>query len=698
MGSRQLGCQAAWALWRRGGLRRSWRDLALAIVGAVVVAAVVLVIGLAQMQARSTDRERQRSFVLASADEGPAGGGLHAVSASDTFEGRQWEVMWVEPDPRSDVPLAPGLEAWPEPGSFAVSPGLASAIRRSPELRARYRSTTVIGDAGVADRGEWFAYARPALGRGLGKAGTAVMGIGGGPLGDGTGRSATLVVAVGVAVAVGIPALLVLAAGTSAASPALDRRSVLLHRIGVPRQHLRWMGATEAALGAAPGVLIGAGAGLLGARSLGRIPFTTVEPVPGDLVVGWPVAVAASIGVLAVVALWAGVRAGRRLDRSGPRPVAAARRSRALLVPACIGGALLASSTASSLLGGGASAKPSAGATLLLVVGVPLALPALAAVGGRAVASGSSVTALLAGRRIEADPSGSVRPMLALASVLFVVLTAAGFVVSNRSTDAPPMRDRSLDAATVLHADPRPRDLVAMRDALPDDLVVPFDGATIDATCPDLRLLALAPCDAAGVLSDEAKQRIGRLLALAPDEAGHLELGRLASSDRAGAWKLVVGPREPSLTSRVEVAAGQHLVAPQVASVENMRPAPSPLWGWVLLGTAGAAALLGIAATLSMIDGGLRAAASHGVLGSLGAGARAIARLEVAQFVVAYALAVGVTLVIGSINAWIMIRTAPTAAIPILPWVGLVAASVLAGALGAAAVWLRWRLPSPAWR
>jgi hypothetical protein len=658
-----------------------WRRIALATAACTVVAALILVAGLAQLHERSQARSQARNpdFVeeVDAAERAP----LRIVRAMDSYDGRQWDVSWVEPAPGAPTP--PGLARWPAPGEFAVSPGLDDAIDRIPALARRYRDRTVIGDAGVADRGEWFAYARSPDGRSLGAAGDAFSGFGHGPAPAETERNGTLVVVVSILSAVLLPALLVLLAGLSAATPELDRRAVLLHRLGVPRSHLRRVSALEALMGVTPGAVLGVVAGVMVAGRIERIPFTDLSPVPGDLVVPWLEAAAVASVVVAVAACWAALRGGRNLDGAGPRPAARSRLHPVVLLPLVAGIASLALAVLTERSAG--SPKPSAAATLLLLVGVPLALPFFAAAGGRWLASGSTVVRLLAGRRIDADPTGSVRPLLGLAALVFLILTAFGYVSAVRPNDPPPVLDAELDAAAVLYAEPQPADLDALRSALPGTVVAPMDGTVIDVGCDALDRLLPAPCTASGALTRPAQLRIGRLLGQGAQEAQDLRLGTLPAPDRPSARALVIGPRG-SLTTRVQIATGQHLVAPWVTSVDSDRPRTSPLWGWILLGLSCAAALLAVAATLAVADGALRSASSHGVLSRLGVGSSTLARLEVAQFGVAYAATVGVTLAFGIANAWIMIRTAPTAAVPVAAFCGLAAATVVVGIVGALAV------------
>ena len=101
--------------------------------------------------------------------------------------------------------------------------------------------------------------------------------------------------------------------------------------------------------------------------------------------------------------------AGRR----GPRPLPARRLPILGFVPLVLGlGVLLWGSISPACVG---SAYYSLGSAALLAIGVPATLPVLARSIGRTVAEeGRSVVALLAGRSVESDPSGYVRPILGL--------------------------------------------------------------------------------------------------------------------------------------------------------------------------------------------------------------------------------------------------------------------------------------------
>jgi hypothetical protein len=663
-----------------------WRRVALVAATATTIVTLTLVAGLVQMRSQVVGRAAARApEYVDPATQARERAPMRIQFAYDTHLDRQWEVLWVQPA-SADAPPPPGLDRWTGPGEFAVSPGLADLIARTPALRARYRSYRILGDEGVTDRGELFAYARPRTGRTLPLGTPAFRRFGGGPVADGSGRNPTVVIVVGAVAVVVVPLVFLMGSALASATLALDRRAVLLHWIGVPRRHLRLISATEALIGCAPGAVIGVVVGRWAAGHLGEIPFTGIRPVPGDLVVPWWLALAIMVATLSVASVVAGVRGGRRLAGAGPRPMVFRRSRRLALVPFAAGAAALCWSTVPA---GGSGAVPSSAATVLLMVGVPLALPTLAGRAGGWLAKGRSVAVLLAGRRIEADPTGAVRPLLGLAAVVFIILTGIGYVSATSSNDPPPRLDPKLDAATVLYWSPLRSDLVSLRRALPKDLVAAIDDAdlTIDATCADLDRVLGSACDDAGNLRPEVRTRIGRTLGLPAGSDGQVHLGEVPERD-GSARAVVVGLRSPTLSTRVEVAAGRLLIAPEVSTMANVRPRSSPIWGWIIAGMVAATSLLALAAVVAMVDGMIRSAQGHELLVRLGSSAGRVRRLELAQFGLLYAVTVGAALCFGLANAWVMIRTSPTEPIPVVAIAVVFACAAIGGVVGLTGVWV----------
>ena len=667
-----MSVRVGWGLVRARSAGNRWRRFALPVAVMLATLSVLLVLGLSHMAGEIRARQDARGLQYVSPESSDARTApLRIHLGFDSGFGRQWDEFWVEPL-TDDAPVAPGLDRWPDPGTFVVSPALAAAIDGSPELRARYPKFVVIGDDGLSDGGEWFAYARPRAGELLPVDAALFKGFGTSHH-DGGSRELTSTVVFGAMLFVGIPALLLLAAGLAVASPTRERRRVVLHWIGAPRAVSGRIAAAESVLAAAPGVLLALLLWVLVAPRLRSIPVVDVHPLSEDLSLSPLLVVGVGLAVLVAIGTSSFLLGRRRTRVSGPRPVASARVSRLGLIP------LVA---AALIIGWGvyapqarSSKYPALIATLLLLVGVPASLPYLARLAGRAMADGKSVAALLAGRRVATDPGGAIRPLLGVGAFVFMTLTVVGFVVATKSNDPPRPRDPSLDFAEILYFSPSAGDLDAVSNRLDGMMVAAFDQSqmSLAVTCEEAsRAGGENACGPDGQLTLAWRDRVGTFLNLPPNIRPLVHLVPPASPEGQSARAIVIGEHRDDFAKRVRVAAAAELLAPEVATSETFEPRPSPLWSWIEGGLAFAALLLVVGLFLALIDRLIRTAAHHRPLILVGATNRHLRQLELAQFGLLYGLVVGVTFVMGVANAWLMIQTAPTAAIPAasLAWIG----------------------------
>jgi hypothetical protein len=242
-----------------------------------------------------TQRELSRAPVFTT-DAASTVAYWHITSAY--LDDRQFPVIHVAPAAPDAAP-PPGLPRWPRPGEAFLSPALVAADDTVARRYGEYAG--VIADAGLLDSTEWLVYTRPhdrgsfdRLDRN-----TSIRGVG--QVGQDYPPT-HLELTIGrtelrwlLVVALGLPALVLMAVSVRTGAERRDRRLARLDALGVPRVARGWMVVGEAATPVAAGAALGAG---------GAFASTLVDaPVPGTGLVVWADDLAGARGWLPV--LWA---------------------------------------------------------------------------------------------------------------------------------------------------------------------------------------------------------------------------------------------------------------------------------------------------------------------------------------------------------------------------------------------------------
>ncbi|MCA0145674.1 hypothetical protein [Blastococcus sp. LR1] len=447
--------------------------------------AVLLGIGVVGLAAGAEQRRADRMPVLTREEPAPAP--LTMSLRGEIWAERQFPVLWLDvgSDPDPSV-LPPGLERLPEPGTVVASPGLVesgavdglglvtSPVGTGPD--------GTIGPEGLAVPSEWLAYARPPAGRSLGTGGAliSVVGFGPGPH-DPTITFETDPAAPSLAAALFtsgwlflLPALVLAASAAAALSPLRTRRLHLLHRFGLTGVQLRALAAVETSALAGVGVLGALAGWVLVAPRLSDLPFSGIALPPGGLAIPPALVGGAAVGALVLFAvlgaLTTGVGRSSSARSSSRRPAASV--SAWKLTPLVLAGLLL---LLSRLLGAQSGAPLIWASLLVLLAGIPVALPWLVQRFGSRLAASRNAPRWLAGQRLRFSPTALARPAVAIAALVFVAGALTGIhqrFTASAALEGPPGTMYLLD-----WRDSRPGDAELVADLLAPASVIPLHQA-----------------------------------------------------------------------------------------------------------------------------------------------------------------------------------------------------------------------------
>jgi hypothetical protein len=426
-----LGLRLAVAGGRDGATR-----IAVMTVG-VAVGVVLLLLALTALPALRGREVRDAWHETSPQTAATAGSdGVLWLPANDHYRGRPlFRVRVAALGPRPVVP--PELETLPGAGEVAVSPALRKLLATAApdELGGRFPGTVTatIGDAGLASPDELVAVIgdEPTGLRALGA--SEVHGLAGPGPTRLTGFLGLLLVIAGLGLLV--PVVVFVAMATRIAAARREQRFAALRLTGATGGQIGWMAATESALAAFSGVLVGWCAYLASRPVVAhRITFDGAHFVAADVAVpaGQLVLVLLGVPVL-VIASTLAVLHRVRLSPLGVtravrrRPPGAWRVAVPLL--GLIGFALLAVLR-------GTSAIAANGRPVLLLAGISLLLTLLGIVvaGAWACMLAARLLArlsrhappLLAARRMAADPSTTFRAIAGVVLAAFVTSMFAG--------------------------------------------------------------------------------------------------------------------------------------------------------------------------------------------------------------------------------------------------------------------------------
>lgn len=666
--------RAALEVGRRLGTSRRgdelWRAALIAVC--VFTATVTALVGLSLQHTLAAERQRvtSRSPVI-----GPdnATAGLLVRDALDAIGGQQFTVRWLETDGSSQLPPGVDPETFSE-NSFVISPALAESLTAAAS--ERFEPHGIIGDDGLRNRDELFAYARVPSGRSLGAAGRSVARFGGGPAASSDVEAFPL--AIGILTFLVLPCVALLAVGTTARADQHSYRCQLLGRLGVPRRYLALVGAAETFPPSVVGAATGFAVYLVWANFATTVPVLDRRIIAGDLRVSHATSVIVVLSVIGIACMMASHVAVRRAKMSSfNRPTHSDTPLRGRrLAPFVVGLVLLlaglvqsgSSSASYAILAGGA----------LITAGVPLVLPVIAQVAGEVLGGAESLTLAMIGRRLQRDPRQAMRPLLTFGAVITMVTIMIGYLAVVRFDDEPRPAASQLRAVTFRFAPGGTTPEIA--DIGTDRLLLAeFDSGTgvIDTSCARLASHITDPCGADGQLSKSAASAIGAALAIPPRFAGRISIGthfRASGNTRQG---IALGQADDMFAEEVRaVLQDAGLVAAEVTDLRELNQRESPLVKWILAGLTIAIAISTIGLVILTIERYAHSLKDHQILGILGLPTAKHWQLEVGQFATAIVVTCGVALACGIIGSAAMTRAAfvPYPTGPVLLTAGLVLA------------------------
>ncbi len=430
------------------------------IVVAVAIGVALFLLTIAATQAVRLQDARYAWLLTASAPDappsldGPDSAALWWHLRSDTFEGR--EIIRVDLAAGGpDAPVPPGLDVVPGPGEVAASPAMVDLLAATPDdqLDDRYGGTltTVVGDAGLPSPETLLVVVGhdptevaddPATARVTRLSTTAPADCPscGGILGT-SSQGMALVLAV-VAVALVVPVLVLVGSATRLSAARREQRFAALRLVGATPRQVAMLAASEAALAAGGGAVVGVAVALALRGPVATIPVAGQIFQPDDVrlaagaivlaLVGAPVlaAAAARIALRRVEASPLGVR--RRITPAPPR----AWRIVPLVAGVGVLGWFAFTGRPDSTSGQISAYVPS---IVAATIGLVLCGPWLTALGARAMAGRTArPSALIAGRRLADDPRAGFRAISGLVLAVFVGSGAVATIASvTDAADSP---------------------------------------------------------------------------------------------------------------------------------------------------------------------------------------------------------------------------------------------------------------------
>lgn len=338
-----------------------------------------------------------------------------------------------------DGPVPPGIERLPLPGEMFASPALAARLDTDPLLRTMFphRLRGPISPEGLRGPGELVAWAgyRPEqlLASPEDVRGKSVQGFGKRDPGDLISGYELLqpgyfiYYGAGLAILLLVPLALVAGGAARLSSRLRERRLVALRTLGLSPSRTIAVAATEAAVVSGMGAVLALAAAPV-LRGLVRSgPVFGVDFFSGDVRVGVATIAAAVVGVPAFVTVVAGVAAGRVMRRpASTRPSVAPvplRRSAIVLLLTGGGVLVLVAWPLSRVMSPQHAVLLLYGAAFGFAVGLAIGLPALVQrLAAPAASRSRGTSALLAWRRLAADPGPPTRLLAPACALLFAAI------------------------------------------------------------------------------------------------------------------------------------------------------------------------------------------------------------------------------------------------------------------------------------
>lgn len=578
----------AFGLATRRSRGNRWRQLSVPVGTAVLLLACLFSLAFVHVSAQADQARLSRRPVMSR----PAEASLDMVLRAEKWLDSQFPFVWL--NPREHEPeLPPGLRALPKPGTVAASLGvLRSGLLAELGLEFDAVGTGpggTIGAEGLANASELLVYARPAPGRGLGTGPTVlkVSGFDAGsrqpttPFDTSDAQPSRSASTYAMLVFVILPACLLAASCALASSEERQRRNYQLARLGLGRRGIFMLNFLESLFLALPGALAAYVIWQLASPRIGKVPFSGIELFRGTLTLSiWEGTLLGGVCVFAVAL--AGALPGRSLaSLTAPshRLREKASPSARSMVPLAVSAAIIAVAWLAS----------NAWAQLLLLAGVVViaaaliaAVPYLVWVAGQCLSLVRLPARWLAGRRLTGNP----RLFGRTARVLAVLTFMAGVSTSWLLGFASHRSEASLTSLpTVFHLgwrDAKPDDLVTLRQALPEALVVPKRTAggsvAVFRSCHELEELWQAPslCSESGEFNPAIRASFRALGERVTVSARQPEVSP------GEAFDVLVIPSSEMTEADVWARVNSWLPAPNLWELGGDPLAPPPMRDWVL--------------------------------------------------------------------------------------------------------------------
>lgn len=672
----------AWHLAISWKAEHRWRRLALpasAFLATLIICGTVSVLNAFQHQ---DHREWGRSFRIDDTqdtiDLPPSA--LYVSGNADYWHGNQFLQYWIAPVSGEVAALPPGMYRMPQPGEAAVSPALADEMERSPELRARYPDYFVMSKEGMADRGELMAWVRPtSMDQFLQRdpwVVTAFNADSANPIDDRLSMGSPvrwrqlLIAATGLIL---IPSVLLLLLGMSSASALRDQRFQLLGQLGASRRWLFGLAVIETAIAAFPIAVTTVLVWWALSGMLDVVPFLGKQVFVGDMALqSWQAALILA-GLLLLIIISAA------LQTVLPTLFSAWRRFRGSRIGGImIGIARVLPLLIALVLSFQVATNESEAGILAYLLGVAITLAVMPSVVtqlgeplGRVLSASSRLGVHLAGSRLRHHPAAAMRPFIALASIVVVLLTTLAIIAF--MTDRMEYVDRtaSPSSAVVLTTAPLEETAAALQAALPDALILPMairsegeldsnvnrEHPVVGSSCEQVAVfLAVdgSPC----VMDGPPTLKLFGTTFYVRD--GQFEPG-LAFGDPDVSQLMVISHRsmeqiDTDVRAALPVADYPWL---RVRTPESFTIKASPAVPWVQRGTLFFVGLAGTAVIATLVDQMVSRAGNRRMLVALGASPRRVASVELTSFAVPYLAAIVAGIVVGVLQSLAFKRLYP---------------------------------------
>ncbi len=470
------------------------------------VAALLATLSVPSVVAAQADRLAAQRLDLVGDDGSFSADGEPPLLAKREDEPVDGQILTriVVADVAPGTPTPAWLDAYPGPGEIVASPALAARIAAEPgSLGRRFPQDViqVIPDAGLVSPPQLVAIlgAHPdeLPPRTPGVVAADQLGVDD-PVFEGPDIGVIRVMALGAAIFILVPTLVVVATSARLSARTRQRRLSALRVLGLTRPHVVAVATVEITVASLAGSIAGVGlwfglVPLSGSLSIGPVRWFTADiSVSTPAIVAVVAAVVALSTIIAVLgALPATIRPVE--DRASMKPPATGRRLQARLLPLGLSIAVL--------IGAAVVARPTtpwfvafAAGNTLAAIGLYLCIPAIASLLGTVLTNiSSSRSAQLAGRRLSHEPTAPARIAAGILTVVFIAGFGQALTVTldwaiNRNTAPPP---------------PGTPQLVQVRNAdLEDGIMQSIDGVTValpiltvDSETDDRTSVLVASCD-----------------------------------------------------------------------------------------------------------------------------------------------------------------------------------------------------------